>query len=217
MTLCGPSGPRFTAPKSGCNSRCSHLLCLLHSCLPTSRRARAYATECKPNGQPLLHDLSFLRREMIRLGLTQSGEDHGLTDDAFEVFFAARQEVDLFEDAEAALQALSARWPILAVSNGNADVHRIGIGQYFCGSVSARDAGVVKPDVRIFTAASSALGCEPQSILHVGDDAAMDVLGALDAGMQTAWVNRNQHAWTHDVQPHATVSTMVELCTLLAL
>lgn len=165
----------------------------------------------------LLHDLSFLRREMIRLGLTQSGEDHGLADDAFEVFFAARQEVDLYEDAEAALQALSARWPILAVSNGNADVHRIGIGQYFCGSVSARDAGVAKPDVRIFMAASSALGREPQSILHVGDDAAMDVLGALDAGMQTAWVNRNQHAWTHDVQPHATVSTMVELCTLLAL
>ena len=165
----------------------------------------------------LQHDLSHMRKEMIRLGLGNCGEDQDLAESAFEVFFAARHEVSLFDDAHVALQALSARWPVLAVSNGNADVHRIGIGGYFCGSVSARDAGAAKPDARIFRAACETLGLEPQAILHVGDDAALDVLGALEVGMQAAWVNRNGHPWTHDAQPHATVATMAELCTLLAL
>jgi len=163
------------------------------------------------------HDLSLMRLEMIRLGLLTSGEDTALAEPAFEVFFAARQEVVLFDDSQAALHALSSRWPVLALSNGNADVHRIGIGQYFCGSVSARDAGVAKPDARIFQAAAQHLQLPASAILHVGDDAAMDVLGALDCGMQTAWVNRNDHTWSHEAQPHTAVSTMAELCAVLGL
>lgn len=33
-------------------------------------------------------------------------------------------------------------------------------------------------------------GLAPQQVLHVGDDAALDVLGALSAGMQAVWLNR---------------------------
>jgi putative hydrolase of the HAD superfamily len=161
------------------------------------------------------HDLSFMRREMIRQGLERNGEDQGLADAAFEVFFAARQEVTLFDDAHGALAALSARWPVLALSNGNADVQRIGIGHYFCASVSARDADAAKPDPRIFAMAAQRLQLAPHEILHVGDDAHMDVLGALQAGMQAAWVNRNGHVWSLDAQPQATVSDMAELCKLL--
>jgi putative hydrolase of the HAD superfamily len=161
------------------------------------------------------HDLSFMRREMIRLGLEHHSEDQALADDAFEVFFAARQDVCLYDDAHAALAALSARWPVLALSNGNADVQRIGIGQYFCASVSARDAGVAKPDPRIYALAAERLQLAPEDILHVGDDAHMDVLGALGVGMQAAWVNRNAQVWSLEAQPHASVGSMAELCRLL--
>ena len=133
------------------------------------------------------------------------------------MFFAARQEVNLYDDAHAALVALSARWPVLALSNGNANVQRIGIGQYFCASVSARDAGVAKPDPRIYALAAQRLQLAPEAILHVGDDAHMDVLGALGAGMQTAWVNRNGQVWSLEAQPHASVGNMAELCRLLLL
>lgn len=163
------------------------------------------------------HDLSHIRLEMIRLALASSAESTALAEAAFQVFFAARQEVVLYDDSAAALQALAARWPVLALSNGNADVHRIGIGQHFCGSVSARDAGVAKPDARIFHAAAAHLKLPPEAVLHVGDDAALDVLGALEVGMQTAWVNRNQHVWSHAAQPHASVQTMGELCQVLGL
>lgn len=161
------------------------------------------------------HDLSFIRQEMIRLGLEQSGEDQSLAPDGFEIFFAERQRVTLFDDSQAALAQLAARWPILALSNGNADVQRIGLGAYFCGSISARDVGVAKPDARIFQAACTHLQLEPWQILHVGDDEGLDVIGGLDAGMQTAWVNRTDKAWSLPQQPHATVASMAELCDLL--
>ena len=163
------------------------------------------------------HDLSFMRQEMIRLGLQQSAEDEALVPHAFEVFFAARQEVSLFEDALPALALLSARWPVLALSNGNADVHRVGIGQHFCGTVSAREVGVGKPDLRIFQAAAQTLQLQAGQILHVGDDEALDVLGALGAGMQAAWVNRSDKLWSQQGQPHASVASMLELCDLLGL
>jgi putative hydrolase of the HAD superfamily len=161
------------------------------------------------------HDLSFMRREMIRLGLQRSAEDQTLADPAFEVFFAARQQVNLFADALPALERLAERWPVLALSNGNADVQRIGIGHLFCGSLSARDVGVGKPDARIFQAAASKLQLAPAQILHVGDDESLDVLGALQVGMQAAWVNRSDKLWSLDPQPHASVADMAELCDLL--
>jgi putative hydrolase of the HAD superfamily len=161
------------------------------------------------------HDLSFLREEMIRLGLLASGEDESLAGPAFAEFFAARQEVKLFDDSLSALQRLSARWPVLALSNGNADVNRIGIGAYFCGSVSARDVGVAKPNARIFEAAAARLQLAPGAILHVGDDESLDVLGALQVGMQTAWVNRSDKVWGFNQHPELSVTSMTELCELL--
>ena len=161
------------------------------------------------------HDLNTMRRESIRLALERAGEAPALAEPAFEVFFAARMDVNLFDDARPALQWLAERYPVVAVSNGTANVHTIGIGEFFVASVNAQDVGVGKPDVRIFQAAADRLGLQPQHILHVGDDANLDVLGALNAGMQTAWVNRADHLWSQPQHPHISVTTMLELCDAL--
>lgn len=164
----------------------------------------------------LAHDLSALRRESIRGLLRQAGDDPALAEPAFEVFFAERQRVELFEDAMPALERLSARYPLVALSNGNADVHRVGIGAHFTAAISAREFGVAKPDVRIFHAAAAAAGVAPQAVLHIGDDAHLDGVGALNAGMQLAWVNRQGHAWDHaPLQPHITLSDLRVLCDAL--
>ena len=163
----------------------------------------------------LQHDLSALRRESIRLALVQAGDEPSLAEPAFELFFAERQRVDLFDDAHDALAFLSARYPVAAVSNGNADVHRVGIGQYFRHSLSAQALGIAKPDARIFHAAAAALQVQPHEVLHVGDDATLDAQGAMDAGMQAVWFNPAEHAWPYDAPPHATVSSLSELCRLL--
>ena len=166
--------------------------------------------------QPAIgHDLSALRRESIRFALQRANEDTRLAEPAFEVFFAERMRVDLFDDARPALAFLAARFPVVALSNGNADVGRVGLGEFFVAGLSAREFGVGKPDPRIFHAAASSAGVAAHAVLHVGDDAALDVLGALGAGMQTVWVNRNQQLWTHDVHPHENVASLHALCVLL--
>ena len=162
----------------------------------------------------LKYNLSAIRREAIRMALYRSQENPLLADEAFEVFFAARHQVTLFDDALLALEFLSARYPVVALSNGNADIARIGLGSYFQAAISAQAFGVGKPDTRIFHAAAGAVNVQPHNVLHVGDDAALDVLGALNAGMQTAWVNRADHFWAHDALPHETVTNLTELCDL---
>lgn len=165
-------------------------------------------------GPELAHNLSAIRRETIRLALQRSGEDTLLAEPAFEVFFAERNRVNLFDDALAALAFLSSRFPLVALSNGNADIERIGISAFFKASISAQQLGVGKPDPRIFHAAASAANVAPAQVLHVGDDAALDVLGALGCGMQTVWVNRTDEVWAHSDAPHETVRTLTELCAL---
>lgn len=163
----------------------------------------------------LLHDLSALRLASIRLALAECREDVALAKPAFEVFFEARHQVVLYADALPALAAIAARFPIVALSNGNADVQRIGLGPYFKASVSAQGLGIAKPDPRIFYAAAEAAGVPSDAVLHVGDDAELDVLGGLAAGMQTVWVNREDKLWPHTEAPQETVTSLSELVALL--
>ena len=163
-----------------------------------------------------VHDLSFQRLRALTLGLARQGEDPALAEPAFEVFFAARQQVDLYPQAAEVLQRLSGRYPLLAVSNGNADVVRVGLGAYFSGSVSARDAGVAKPDPRIFHAAAAHLGCAPHQVLHVGDDHAADVVGAAQAGMQAVWLRHSTALEPpHSAHAHLVVEDLRHLCEAL--
>ncbi len=128
------------------------------------------------------------------------------------MFFAERQRVDLFDDARPALEFLAGRFPLVSISNGNADLQRVGIASFFRASICAREFGVGKPDPRIFHAAAGALDVTAEQVLHVGDDATLDMLGALNAGMQAAWVNRTDSLWPHEVEPQLTLTTLAELC-----
>lgn len=175
-------------------------------------RLREQVVKSRPD---IGHNMSALRLEVIRQALLKCGNDSALASPAFEVFFDARMQVDLFDDAMPALEFLAARFPLVALSNGNADVHRVGIGRYFTASVSAHEFGVGKPDPRIFHAAAQSAGCTAQEVLHIGDDAALDVAGAQAVGMQTVWVNRAQHAWAQAGGPHLTVSSLEQLVQVL--
>lgn len=163
------------------------------------------------------HDLSALRREAIRLLLVQAGEDPALAGPAFEEFLAHRQRVDLFDDALPALEFLSQRYPLIALSNGNADIERVGLGRYFAGAVSAQEVGCSKPDVRMFQRAAALAGVPVGAVLHIGDDVQHDGVGALNAGMQLAWLNRSGKLWDHaPAAPHLTLTRLTELRQHLA-
>jgi len=136
------------------------------------------------------HDLSAIRLETIRRALRRHGEDPALAEQAFEVFFEARHAVTLYEDVLPGLARLASRYRLVAVSNGNAELHRVGLDRFFAGSVSARAHGAAKPVASIFHAACAAAGAPPAQVLHLGDDPVLDVDGALAAGLHAGWVLR---------------------------
>jgi HAD superfamily hydrolase (TIGR01549 family) len=143
------------------------------------------------------HDLSFLRREGIRRALVAAGEPQTLADLAFEVFLAARQKVRCFDDVLPVLEKWSQRYRLIALTNGNADVQRVGLGRYFHGSVDAASMGCAKPDPRIFARACDLAGVAAGEVLHVGDDPHLDVLGARAAGLQAVWLRRPSMSHRH--------------------
>lgn len=176
------------------------------------REIRGEMSTSRPD---LKHDMSALRRESIRLALYRAGEDPMLAEPGFDVFFAERQRVTLFEDALPALEYLAGRFPLVSLSNGNADLERVGLARFFRAAIHAREFGVGKPDPRIFHAAAGAVDTMPEFILHIGDDPTLDALGALNAGMQAAWLNRSDALWPHEQEPHVVLTHLGELCDLL--
>lgn len=104
----------------------------------------------------------------------------------------------------------------MSLTNGNAELSRVGLAPFFVASIAALEVGVSKPDPRIFRAAAEAVGVHPHEVLHVGDDAVTDVLGAYDAGMQAVWINREQAAWPHAQKPHLEVADLGGLVEALA-
>jgi HAD superfamily hydrolase (TIGR01509 family) len=136
------------------------------------------------------HDMTFLRHRALAEMFLGAGRPVTHADEAFEVFYAERNRVKLYDEVEASLARLSKRYRLFALSNGNADLQRCGIAHWFEGHITAISAGAAKPDARIFTRLLDEASVEAAQVLHIGDDPHLDVAGAAQAGLQAAWLNR---------------------------
>jgi 2-haloalkanoic acid dehalogenase type II len=163
------------------------------------------------------HDLTFIRRQVLaRMGVA-AGYGDGFVDEAFAVFDRERNTLELFPEVLPALESLASRYKLVAVTNGNAKLERIGIDHLFHAVVSARSAGAAKPAKPIFDAAVSVGGAAAHETLHVGDHPEFDVEGARAAGLRAVWVNRNGHPWPGGLAPpERTIADLRELDQLLA-
>ncbi len=141
------------------------------------------------------HDFTFVRTESLRRTARECGYPEALAIDAFEVFIAARNRIDPFAEVPQALAWLASRLPVYALTNGNACVHRVGLGEHFAGAFAPAAVGCAKPDPRIFAALVSAAGVARDRIWHVGDDPEADVDGAHRAGLVSVWMNRTGATW----------------------
>jgi FMN hydrolase / 5-amino-6-(5-phospho-D-ribitylamino)uracil phosphatase len=164
------------------------------------------------------HDLTFLRHRALKdlfeaaVAAHSPADVESLADEALEVFFAARNRVEFYDDVRPSLQRLHARHRLYALSNGNADLQRCGIAHWFSGHVTARSAGAAKPDARIFARLLAEAGVEAHKVLHIGDDPVTDVVGAMRAGMQAVWLNRDARVWPQDLPPPPrTITTLAEI------
>jgi putative hydrolase of the HAD superfamily len=147
------------------------------------------------------HDMTYLRIAALAGHARDFGYDEKIAEQAFEIFFAARNKVEFFPDVLPGLGRLRARYVLGSLSNGNADLGRIGLADAFKVSLNARSCGAAKPDRRCFDSLVAALGVEPHEVIYVGDDPLLDVEAARAAGLQTGWMTRTHHPWPAEVQP----------------
>ena len=177
------------------------------------RAAREQLARREPHNA---HDVSYLRVTALAAHAREHGYDERVAAQAFQVFLAARNAVEIFPDVAPALALLRPRYALASLSNGNADLVRIGLGHVFSVSLNAGQIGAAKPHRRCFERLAQELALDPGEIAYVGDDPQLDVAAARAAGLRTVWMNRRAHAWPREL-PAAdlTVCDCAQLATAL--
>jgi 2-haloalkanoic acid dehalogenase type II len=182
--------------------------------LEDMKRAREELARREPHNA---HDFTYLRSAALAAHAREHGYAERIAARAFEVFHAARGAVAVFADVQPGLTRLKSRYALASLSNGNADLGRIGLDHLFSLSLNARQIGAAKPARRCFERLAQALALAPAQVLYVGDDPRLDVLAARAAGLPTAWMNRRAHAWPAELTPaDLNVTDCSELACALA-
>lgn len=162
------------------------------------------------------HDLAWLSVENIARLAESVGYERNMAQEAFAVWHAARNECVPFDDVLPSLERLKPSYRLATLTNGNADLAKIGIAHHFEVILHAAALGCAKPDSRTYAALAQALTLDPAEILFVGDEPQADVAGPRNAGMKTVWMNRGGHAWPDGLDPaDHVVADLEDLVALL--
>jgi putative hydrolase of the HAD superfamily len=141
------------------------------------------------------------RRNRLRDVLPLLGAPVG-DDDALDELFATgygaayRRSWHGYDDAAPALAAVTEAGHRLAVlTNGaegqqQAKLHAVGLAEAVGPIFTAEALGLRKPDPRAFLTVCERLGSPPGSVLYVGDEHEIDVLGARSAGLRAVLLDR---------------------------
>lgn len=178
---------------------------------------RARLVEADPSFR---HRISALRRRVLFHALEDAGYAHAealdLAERAFEVFLQGRHQLDIFPEVVPTLEILTKSYTLGVVTNGNADVRRLGLADYFAFALCAEDLGIGKPDPAPFMEALKRGQADARQAVHVGDHPGDDIAGAQQAGLRAVWYNPGGKAWEGDQRPDAQISSLTQLPEVLA-
>ncbi|WP_020559076.1 HAD family hydrolase [Thiofilum flexile] len=165
---------------------------------------------------PELHyNLTVLRKHWLAYLADEAGYSRALVDMAFMVFWLARHQVQWFEGVLSTLRLLAQEYQLGVISNGNADVHYLGVGGLFSFVHSASTIGVAKPHPAIFQQALQSARLTADQVVYVGDDLKNDIAGAQAVGMRAIWLQQAQQQTPTTIQPDITIRHFAELVSAL--
>ena len=188
----------------------------------SAERIHALRDQLAGENPDYLNNLTALRRDAMAAGFEAAGyprrEALGHATDAFHVFHEARNEVVFFPGALEILELLADTYELGALSNGNADLERIGIDHLFSFHHSAETVGRRKPAPDMFQAALTSTGVPAERALHVGDHPEEDVQAAREHGWHAVWANLLDLDWPDHLPRHPhRIHNLHELGDLIAL
>jgi len=153
----------------------------------------------------LEYDLGMLRKKTIAYHTKKYFKDtkdlNKFIEEAYSFFLGERHKVTFYDDVVIVLEELSSKYKLGVLTNGNADVNKLGIGHLFDFSISSIDVKSNKPDQAHFVKARELSQVNFKNTLHVGDHPVNDILGARKLGINTMWFNLNHLNWDIDESP----------------
>lgn len=122
--------------------------------------------------------------------------------------------------AQEAMKALHKKYKLYLASNGTAFVqHRrmkdADLYRFFDGLFISEEVGYNKPSKEFFEAAFATIpGFRRDRAIMVGDSLSSDILGGINAGIRTVWINPLHRPET-DIHPDYTLESIAQLPELL--
>ena len=151
------------------------------------------------------YDLGLLRKKMISYHTQKYFKNQKDLDEfieeAYMFFLEERHKVEFFDGVIPVLEKLSLNYKLGVLTNGNADIKKLGIDYMFDFSVSSMDVKSNKPDQGHFVKAKELSQINFHNTLHVGDHPVNDVYGARELGINVMWFNHNNLVWDIDENP----------------
>jgi 2-haloalkanoic acid dehalogenase type II len=149
-------------------------------------------------------------------------QDVGVSADtlaAYQAFHNTLSQAAAYPDTRPALDRLRAHFRLAVVSNADDDHLHHALaenGLTFEFIISSESAQSYKPRLPIFQQAVERFGLAPHEVCYVGDSPLMDVLGARNAGLPVAWINRHGATWPERLDPaDVEVHDLAELVDIL--
>lgn len=148
--------------------------------------------------------------------------DYCLAEDLIDLYGEERRKtLKLFPEALRVLAFLRKKYRLGLVTNGPSDVQRAEIedlqtAEYFHHIIIAEEVRYAKPDPRIFHLLITTYTISSNQILYVGNSPREDGLGAYQAGLKVAWLNRKSEMLGPGIpRPHYEVTILSELLDVL--
>ncbi|OCG18788.1 MULTISPECIES: 5-amino-6-(5-phospho-D-ribitylamino)uracil phosphatase YigB [unclassified Gilliamella] len=171
----------------------------------------------------IYHDVIVWRIQTIKSLLSKTNmpvsKFSEVIEESLVCFNLWRHKMVVPESTHELLTKLGAKYPLAVITNGNVDINRIGLGDYFQFLLRGGEHGRSKPFPEIFDLASHKLAIPSHHILHVGDNALTDVNGAIDNGFLACFINIYNCDILHldDARylPHIEITQLPELENLL--
>lgn len=157
----------------------------------------------------LMQDVSLARHTALIHGFITCGYEKSqaqqAADQAMQVFLAARNDISISESVLTTLKQLKQHYRLFVISNGNADINKMGISDLFefalHPSQSTKPTIAMKPAADMFIAAEKQLGLSGEDILYIGDHPVSDIVGSNNANWQSGWLNVHQRPLNHYKKP----------------
>ena len=137
------------------------------------------------------------------------------SENAFKIFYEARNQVDFFPQALNTLKTLSELYQLGSLSNGNACIKKTGLDTYLSFHFSAEHLGQPKPHPAMFEAAMKEARALPHECIHIGDHPEQDILAAEDLGLSTIWVNMFDMQWPYKDKPAFEITHFDQLIRII--